>query len=68
MQVFRQNHDGIDQEGMILAGLSEGFAQRLDMLDQQIIALAFRQIHGEEVTGPVNTYTLVGSHFYRVAY
>jgi hypothetical protein len=41
MQMFRQNHDGIDLEGMILAGFSEGFAQMLDMLDQQNIVLAF---------------------------
>jgi hypothetical protein len=40
---------------MILAGFSEGFAQMLDMLGQQMIALAFRQVYGEEVTGPVNT-------------
>ena len=55
MQVFRQDHDVIDLEGMILAGLLEGFVQVPDLLDQQSIALALRQIYGEEVTGPVNT-------------
>ena len=41
-------------KGVILASLSEGFSQMLVMLDQQMIALAFRQVYGKEVTGPVN--------------
>lgn len=48
VQVVGQHHPGVDVKGPLLAGQSYGFAQCVDVANQEVRA-SLQQIHGEEV-------------------
>lgn len=62
MQMFRQDDDSIDIEGMIGARLPEGGTQVIDMPNQSVIILALGKIHGKEILYAGQPDSLIGSH------
>src|SRR3989338_4012732 len=50
MQVLRQHHPAMDDEGMPLPHRCHRLAQQIHMPDQQVIALPLQQVHGEEIS------------------
>jgi hypothetical protein len=62
VQMLRQDEDGVDSEGMVVARLPEGGAQVADIPDQLIIAPALGKSHGEEILCAGKPDAFIGSH------
>jgi hypothetical protein len=61
VEMIRQDHDGIESEGVILLDITKGAAQSSDMIDQQSCP-AIGEIDGEEIATAAAKVTPIFCH------
>jgi hypothetical protein len=66
MQMIRQNHKGIDLEGMALASCANRGSQTFDLLSQESLP-SIEQVDREEPASPRNECAAVIGHAEQVA-